>query len=406
MIRRHMKWLPVALVAGVALTAACKDDLLDPPASEIDSLFDKYVALGNSITAGFQSGGISDSTQIQSYAAILAGQMGVSEFNMPLMSRPGCPPPYINVFTQDRGGYADDDCFLRVAPIPENLHNVAVPGAAVVDALTNLSASSDPNALTTFFLGGQTQLEAAAAIRPTFVSVWLGNNDVLGAILDANAGDPSLVTPPTEFAASYAAVMDSIDAMGSVQGGVLIGVVQAAFAPYLSQGRAYAAAAASLPPGALTVLANCLTDFFVIPGTTDTLWVSVPFHYGAPIFGAAAAGLPQTLDCSVPAVVSSSEMANMVGAVDAYNTAIAAEAAARGWAFLDPNSLLEDLLQDPTAIRPFPAFNPLDPQHETAPFGSAVSRDGIHPSAVTHEGVVEALIAVINATYGTAIPEP
>jgi hypothetical protein len=99
-------------------------------------------------------------------------------------------------------------------------------------------------------------------------------------------------------------------------------------------------------------------------------------------------------------------MLNMVGAVTQYNVAIAAEAADRGWAFVDPNPLLEALLADPTAIRPFPAFNPLDPQHETAPFGWAMSRDGIHPSTVSHENVADALIAAINATYGTAIPVP
>jgi hypothetical protein len=322
------------------------------------------------------------------------------------MNRPGCPPPYINVFTQDRGGYADDDCFLRMAPIPEFLHNVAVPGAAVIDALTNLSPDSDPNPLTTFFLGGLTQLEAAAIIRPTFTSVWIGNNDVLGAILDANAGDPALVTSPTEFAANYAAMMDSLDAFGSIQGGVLVGVVQAAFAPYLTQGRAYFQAAATIPLPTLTVLGNCLTDFTLVPGTNDTLWVSVPFHYGGPIFAAAAAGSAQTLDCSVPQVVSSAEMLNMVGSVNAYNAAIATEAADRGWAFVDPNPLLEALLADPTAIRPFPAFNPLDPQHETAPFGWALSRDGVHPSTVIHEDVADALIAAINATYGTSIPTP
>ncbi len=407
MIRRYMKWMPVVLVAGVALTAACSDDILDPPTSNVDSLFNRYVAIGNSITAGFQSGGINDSTQIQSYAAILAGQMG-TDFNMPLMNRPGCPPPFVNIFTQERLlGLGGSDCFLRVAPIPEYLHNVAVVGAAVIDVLTNLAPASGPNALTTFFLGGRTQLETAAAIEPTFATVWIGNNDVLGSILDSiNPGDPALVTDPAVFATRYEAMMDSLDAFSSIQGGALIGVVQVGAAPYLTQGRAYFAAAAALPPGALTVLANCLTDFFVIPGTTDTLWVSVPFHYGAPIFGAAAAGLPQTLDCSVQEVVSSAEMLNMVSAVEAYNVTIAAEAAARGWAYLDPNTILEGLLQDPTAIRPFPAFNPLDPQHETAPFGTALSRDGIHPSTSTQLGTAQALVQLINATYGTTIPTP
>ena len=77
----------------------------------------------------------------------------------------------------------------------------------------------------------------------------------------------------------------------------------------------------------------------------------------------------------------------------------------RGWAYVDPNEILEDLLQDPTEIRPFPAFNPADPQHVTAPFGTAVSRDGVHPSQASHELLADALIAAINATYGTNLSE-
>lgn len=427
MARRHpaLRLVWMALIAGVALTAACSDDILEPPTSEVDSLFNKYVAIGNSITAGFQSGGLNDSTQNESYAVLLAAEMG-TDFNVPEMNSPGCPPPFVNIFTQQRMlGLSDSDCFLRVAPIPEFLHNVAVPGAAVVDVLTNLGTESDPNPLTTFFLGGQTQLEAAAVILPTFVSVWIGNNDVLGAILDpTNPGDPALVTDPAVFAQRYGAMMDSLDAFGSIQGGVLIGVGQVVFLPYLTQGRAWAAFelqfdAATAPLNAFDVLANCLTSA-PIPGTSDLVWVSVPFPVGGSMLAEANAKIdsvlggtlapgslvPVTMDCSITQMVSTDELLNMVGAVVAYNQTIATEAADRGWAYLDPNTLLEALLPDPTAIRPFPAFDPADPQHETAPFGTALSRDGIHPSTATHLGTAQALVLLINATYSTAIPLP
>jgi len=36
------------------------------------AMFQRYVAMGNSITAGFQSGGINDSTQRRSYAVLVA----------------------------------------------------------------------------------------------------------------------------------------------------------------------------------------------------------------------------------------------------------------------------------------------------------------------------------------------
>ena len=51
------------------------DESLKEPAV-IDPLFRRYAALGNSITAGFQSAGINDSTQRRAYPVLLAMAMG------------------------------------------------------------------------------------------------------------------------------------------------------------------------------------------------------------------------------------------------------------------------------------------------------------------------------------------
>jgi hypothetical protein len=193
--------------------------------------------------------------------------------------------------------------------------------------------------------------------------------------------------------------MDSLDAIPSIQGGVLIGAVQVVGAPYVSQGRAYFAAQAALPM--LSVDANCLAFAEIQPG--DTAFVLVPFHYGAPIIGTAAAGFPASLDCSVDEVVTVPEAVNLITRVAQYNGVIAQEAADRNWLFVDPNPLLAALAADTTAIRPFPAFPPY-PASVTAPFGTALSLDGVHPSSSTHYLVAQALIAAINAHYGTAIP--
>jgi hypothetical protein len=40
---------------------------------------------------------------------------------------------------------------------------------------------------------------------------------------------------------------------------------------------------------------------------------------------------------------------------------------------------------------------------QNTPFGTALSRDGIHPSTSTHRLVANALIQAINAKYGTDI---
>ena len=96
---RTTKLIGAAALGLLVGVGACHNDKLLRPASitPVDPLFDRYVSMGNSITAGFQSGGINDSTQLQSYANLLGTQMQ-SPFFMPLLNRPGCPPPIDSVF--------------------------------------------------------------------------------------------------------------------------------------------------------------------------------------------------------------------------------------------------------------------------------------------------------------------
>ncbi len=405
-IQRLLTTAAAALLLGVT---ACENEELLPPANQpVDPMFARYVSIGNSITAGIQSAGLNDSTQAVAYPVLLARAMG-SVFFVPYMNRPGCPGPLINVFLQTRvGGGTPSSCFLRASQFPPPfLSNIGVPGSEVLEAFNYTDVAIIPSATDvyrTFLLGGHTQAAAARRAQPTFVSVWLGNNDVLGAILDpANAGNPALVTPPATFATRFNALLDSLDQIGTIQGGILIGTVQAALAPYASQGRAYAQAALAIPT--LIVLPNCLASTPIPGGTAplDSARVLIPFHYGAPLVQQAAGGTPTTLDCSVAQVISPAEALNMISAVAQYNAALSAAATARGWAYLDPNTLLAQLLAVPGSFAPFPAFPP-NPNAVAAPFGTAVSRDGIHPSTSTQRLTAQALQAAINAHYSTSIP--
>ncbi|MEX0690392.1 MAG: hypothetical protein WD043_00970 [Gemmatimonadales bacterium] len=409
----------LGLVAAGLVLAGCLDDqaLNPPPLPEGGELFSRYVAFGNSITAGYQAGGLDSTLQAASYAVLLAEQMGTT-FYVPWMRVPGCPPPITNIFTLTRvHGLTGGDCALRTDNVPPWLNLVAVPGASVIDVLTNYDATSDPNTLTTFLLGGLSQLGAARRAQPTFISVWIGNNDVLGALINSvNPGDSTLVTPPATFATTYARLMDSLDAIGTIQGGVLLGVAQVTSAPYLTQGRLWeqfeADFDATTPVNVLDVV-NCTA--FQPLGGADTAWASVPFPTGGAALAMAQARLdsltagslapgdvqPAVIDCSADHGVSVPEMVFFLNAVTQYNAAIAAEAAARDWLYFDPNVPLAQLLADPTAIRPFPTFTD---QANAHPFGTALSADGLHPSSATHRLLATLLISAINAAFETAIP--
>ncbi len=435
MIRSH-RFSAAAILGLLLAAAACENDQVNRPAQfvAVDPLFERYVSMGNSITAGFQSGGINDSTQRQSYAVLLAQAMHSPVF-VPSMQKPGCPNPIDSVFVIDtvtgsptRGKphrinntYRDDLCYLRALSATPSAYisNVAVPGAKVRDAYANIGAGSSANPLTQFILGGQTQVQAMRRAQPTFLSVWIGNNDVLGAATRADsAGDTLRITPIATFNARYDSLADSIATVNPT-GVVLLGVANVTLVPYFSRGSTYWAIKNGLVPGAafpplFTVDNNCAPSATLIPGARGDTTL-VPFVYGIPLLQAARAGAPRTLSCAdtIAPIVVPSELRALVGAVTAYNTKISGVATARGWTYLDPNAKLAALAADTAQVRPFPILPtklpggpavPGDSAAATRPFGRAFSRDGVHPSASTHRRIADTLRVLINTDYGTQIP--
>jgi hypothetical protein len=393
-----------AIVLGAVLVAAgChQDELMTPflPAYTGAAMFQRYVSIGNSITAGFQSGGINDSTQQQAYPVLVARAMGSQPFYYPSLKFPGCPPPYTNIFTGTRlAGATATTCAFRTSTTPY-VSNVAVPSAQVLDIMHNgPGAGTNSNALTQLILGGRTQYHAAVAARATFVSVWIGNNDVLGSVLSpTNAGDSTLITPLATFQTRYKEMVDSLKDKLVVRGGLLIGVVNVTQIPYLSQGQAYLAAKlAGALPANFTVGANCAPSGS--GGKGDS--VLVPFPFGGALISAAAAGTPTTLSCTEPQTVQPAELRKIVTTVTQYNAYIASLATQHAWAYLDPNPALNALRADPTQVAPFPSFGA---PCSASPFGLAFSCDGFHPSGSAQRLIAQAVVQAINSSYVAAIP--
>jgi hypothetical protein len=397
----HRRTLASAL-SLVLLAAACNQDELFsplPPQYTGGAMFQRYVAMGNSITAGFQSGGINDSTQKQSYAVLVGAAMGGDHFYYPSLNAPGCPPPLTNIFTGARvGGGTAATCLFRNASIPPYLSNVAVPGAETVDMLVNgPAAGTNSNALTQLFLGGRTQVQAMMDAHPTFVSVWAGNNDLLGA---AVAGDTTLATDTMAFRISYSQALDSIEAAGAHAILIAVGLGHAAnnvVLPFFSRGSTYyglwASGAFATSAPFFTVDANCAP-----PGGDAVL---VPFSYGFTLL-ATGATTPATLDCTAPAVIEPAETQFFATLQVRYNAIIQAQAVARGWAYTDSvNFTLDSLAGIANQFAPFPNVGAAC---NTSPFGLAFSCDGIHPTAATQRLIARKVVRAINQKYGSAIP--
>lgn len=397
----------VAALMLMTVLVACSDNNDVLGGKPVDPLFKTYVSLGNSITAGYQSGGINDSTQMQSYAVLFAHAVNTG-FRVPLLTKPGCPPPVDNFLTQHRlGGGTDGTCALRTpAATPGALNNLAVPGAT---SLSPTGAVPGPdtlveNALTTFILGGETQVQRAAEAQPTFLSAWIGNNDVLNAslsgILPATPGISNGVTSLGAFTTNYKNLVKAIKAIPSIKGGVLIGVVNTTNVPIL-----FPAALLSNPAikGAFDAAAGTPTalDASCTPTTTTLIsfQLAAAIHSGQhpPLIACEALPVPFAPVGDL-FVLDAAEQAAVTDTVNAYNALISAEADTLGFAYYDPNPALVAL----KVAGKVPVFPDLT--QPTAAFGEFFSLDGVHPAAKAHVEIVNGVIDAVNAKYGTNIP--
>jgi hypothetical protein len=410
MIRSSNTIRAIAAGAMAALSVACVDNgptAVVPPLVANNPLFGSYVALGNSLTAGYQSGGINDSTQSLSYPALLA-QVMHTRYAYASLAGSGCPPPIVNFQTQARlGDGTAATCGLRNgSSITPALNNVAVPGALVADPTSPSTTAS--NALTSFILGGKTQVVKAADADPTFISAWIGNNDVLSAaisgILVPTPGVTTGVTSVTKFQASYAAMVNGLAAIPSIKGGILIGVLNVSAVPALFpvaalQNPAFKAGFDQFAGGTTVIMPNCLTA----PGNQALVSIQILAQMNSGAHPRVVACAPNSIPGTPVGdifILDATEQASLAATVTAYNAYVQSEAAAEGWAYYDPNPLLLSL-KGSGCISTVP--NLADP---LAPFGPCISLDGIHPTVVANKAVDGDLVTAINAQYGTTLKAP
>lgn len=413
-----MRQLPLlrgaALVGCAVALAACTTtesrDVFGPQVPTGGAMFKSYVSLGNSITAGYQSGGINDSTQRAAYPVLLARAMGTS-FVYPSLKLPGCPPPIANLVTGARvGSGTSTTCALRdPALVSYRINNVAVPGATSFDPTSPSTPAS--NALTTLILGGETQDQRALQAKPTFATVWIGNNDVLAAALSGFLvpvpGVSPGATPLTAFTANYAGMMNALKGGARDLKGVLIGVVFVSEVPALVKGIVVANPQVQAAISQIVGLPVAVDSTCSGSGATSLVdLVQLIPQMQAYKNSAGASGHPPIIACvkgRYPApigdifVLDDAEHAQLDALIAGYNSYIKAKADSLGFAYYDPNVRLAAFIQS-GAIPPVPNF-----ANTKAPFGQYISLDGVHPSSAAHVVVANDLIDLINSKFGTAL---
>ncbi len=220
------------VVIGALVAQGCADSAPSGPSASLGSAtVTKYVAIGNSLTAGYQSNGLYQSAQIYSYPNLISQQLTAAGANLPAFQQPiwpdpGNPDPTTGLAARFElinlvgpvVGPAGETVTAAAPPSATTLarpyDNLGVPGAVIYDFLdtTNFLSKAGPPRDNGFFaailrssaFGNSILAQATAAtpLKADLVTFWLGANDVLG-FATSGGTSPAAPTDPGIFLPSY-----------------------------------------------------------------------------------------------------------------------------------------------------------------------------------------------------------
>ena len=418
-----------ALLAACSL-AACKPNLEPSKPSAGNADFSTYVALGNSLTAGYADGALYRSGQLSSFPAMLAEQFRMvglqGDFKQPLLTTEyGLlgPKRVLGQSTDCKGVTSlgpvlyqnASDTAGRGAGISGGgpYHNMGVPGIRAIDFLFPGYAMLNPYAARFFANPSTTRpLDEALRIQASFFSIWLGSNDVLGYALSGGSGmvggaGPNDISPLSIFKISYDSVINAMTRRGAQ--GVLINIPDITSIPYFT----------TVPRNGLVLTAPQAAQLNAVYGP-----LGIQFAEGAnnfiiqdpsvPVVGLrqmrddelVLLTIPQdSLKCAgwgsqkpIPGeyILTQQEIQHIRTATDAFNQIILDNARAHDLAFMDANSYIRTLA---SGI----GFNGVT-FNTTFVSGGAFSLDGVHLTPRGYAIVANEIIRSINAHYDASVP--
>ncbi len=395
-----------------ALILACVAVVLGslPVSAQVD--LSVYVALGDSLTAGFASGGLMDYYQQRSYPAMLAQQGGTTPFALPLISPPGINPllelraiaPSIVLAPSGPDPGAP---YNFEYPAPYN--NLGVPGASLHDMIfttgdiTNLLTGASTSATVMYDIilrnGVNSALEQAIGLQPTFVTVWIGNNDILAAAVAGTPIEGITMTPVDLFAAEYTTAIGGLRQNAPGADIVVFTLPDVAAIPFVTTLDPYIdvpgvgrvpliGSNGPLPEDAYVTLA---ASAYLAAG------IGIPAQLGG-------TGLPLPEDINVltgeyGVVLRAEEVAVISQRVNELNAVIEATAAAFDIPVLDVNGIFNEIV-----FGDGPEFGGIGINGDFLT-GGIFSFDGIHPQQIGQGLVAMHLIDLINDHFNAGIQQ-
>jgi lysophospholipase L1-like esterase len=265
------------------------------------------------------------------------------------------------------------------------------------------------------FKSGVTQLQAAASLRPTVATVWLGSNDLLKFAV-GNGGFPP--TDPASLGTDIQQAIRTLQGAGAKVAVMnLFDVLQA---PYFTPVAAIPAVitqqliAKGVPPAtaaaqgaALGAQVQAFLQATYGLGNQGYLTLSgVGKLQGA--LAAVLAGTPPLQALSAPSaklvagdLVSDAVALKTQQLNDAYNAAIASSIASTGAALVDMHAFFSSYT-NANAQHYIPL--PSNPKCCSLQYGGGLtSLDGLHPSDTGYALIANVAIATLNGSYGAGI---
>jgi lysophospholipase L1-like esterase len=271
--------------------------------------------------------------------------------------------------------------------------DLAVPGHLLHDLLYTgpvAVPTTDEEIITdlvlAFPLGNtNTQAQEAIALKPTFLFVWIGNNDALVA---DETGMPSSMTPIADFTTDFTTLMQGVHGeTGATL--VVANIPDVTLVPYLTPATTVIAEAA-------TQTGLTTAQISTILGITDGDLVNATglAEVQTDLQNIAANKATTPLDDA--GFLSAAEVVQVQSQIAAYNAVIAQQVASANGILVDLNSTFTSLKSGVT-INGYTAT--------TGFLGGIFSLDGIHPTNTGYAIIANKFIDAINSRLTNAIPD-
>lgn len=440
----------IVLIASFSLFNGCEDRTelsapVVPPLSTGTANFTRLVSIGNSLTAGHQSNSLFESAQKYSFGSLLAKQVN-SAYHQPLVSDPGIggrinltgfttTTPASPIFSYSPAAGGNPLNLNHTAPY----NNLGIPGAILFDIMDTTDFAQKSIARNNPFFNlvlrnkalGNSIFAQAKALNPTFLVVWIGNNDVLGyATSGGTRGTDQTGKLPSDanvFAFLYSQLVTRIASEMPTAKAVFGNIPNVTSVPFFktvgpSVAAAIKKAQVTTPAIPGLVYATSASPFRAVASVTSLssfgtlLTLSSSTHAGllgqptGKYYRDKNIALPAGIDTTKPFgfdtanpfpneyVLDPDEIIVANNAVTSFNNTIKTSVTANNnYALFDANAYMNELSTSGLTVDGF---------GYTAGFitGGVFSYDGVHLSDRGNGLIVNKIIEVINLKFSATIP--